>query len=173
MSITFFRLVKSSDSNTLIKNHRGEDMKEIVGEITNHPNAKMLIVEILNETTSFLYATLSALNGWGSPDEVKKDLKRILEGYLSTQNRLGYEHSISRKPYKEFITDEDTARSSMLYLLNTLSTKCSIDLPVALIALYIALERKEEDFKGFFENLQKEDEPSNLKEALYTFWILN
>jgi len=99
-------------------------MKEIVAEITNHPNGKMLIVEILNETTSFFYATLSALDGRGSPDEIKKDLKRILEGYLSTQNRLGYEHSISRKPYKEFITNEETARSAMLYLLNTLSTKC-------------------------------------------------
>ena len=148
-------------------------MKEIVGEITNHPNAKTLIVEILNETTSFLYATLSALNGWGSPDEIKKDLKRILEGYLSTQNRLRYEHSVSRKPYKEFITDEKIARSAMLYLLNTLSAKCGKNLPVALIALYMALERKEEDFKKFFGNLQKEEEPSNLKEALYTFWILN
>ncbi len=82
-------------------------------------------------------------------------------------------HSISRKPYKEFITDEETARSAMLYLLNTLSAKCGKNLPVALIALHMALERKEEDFKKFFGNLQKEEEPSNLKEALYTFWILN
>jgi len=150
-------------------------MKEIVGRITEHPNAKTLILEILNETTSFLYATLSALNGWDSPDEVKKDLKRILEGYLSTQNRLGYEHSIMRKPYKEFIADEETVRSAMFYLLNTLFVKCGRgnNFPVATIAIHIALERKEEEFKGFIEAFRSEGETFNLKEALYAFWILN
>ncbi|MBS3906943.1 MAG: hypothetical protein KGZ49_07890 [Syntrophaceae bacterium] len=149
-------------------------MKEIVGRITDHPNAKTLILEILNETTSFLYATLSALNGWGSPDEVKKDLKQILEGYLSTQNRLGYEHSIMRKPYKEFIADEETVRSAMFYLLNTLFVKCGgNNFPVATIAIYIALERKEGEFKWFFDVLRLDEETFDLKEALYAFWILN
>ncbi len=148
-------------------------MKEIVGRITDHLNAKTLILEILNGTTSFLYATLSALNGWDSPDEVKKDLKRILEEYLSTQNRLSYEHSISRKPYKEFIADEETVRSAMLYLLNSLSQKCRTYLPAATIAIYIVLERKEEEFKGFFEALRSEEETFDLKGALHAFWILN
>lgn len=150
-------------------------MKEIVGRITDHPNAKTLVLEILNETTSFLYTTLSALNGWDSPDEVKKDLKRILEEYLSTQNRLGYEHSITTKPYKEFIADEETVRSAMFYLLNTLFLKCGgNNFPVATIAIYIALERKEGEFKGFIEALRSEEEETfNLKEALYAFWILN
>ncbi len=146
-------------------------MKEIVGQITDHPNAKTLILEILNETTFFLYATLSSINGWGSSKEVRKDLKRILEEYLSTHNRLSHEYSPSRKPYKEFITDEETVRLAMLYLLNTLSVKCGIDFPAASIALYIALERKEEEFKGVFEVLQTEEEPLNLKEALFTFWM--
>jgi len=146
-------------------------MKEIVGLITDHPNAKTLILEILNETTPFLYATLSALNGWGSSKEVRKDLKRILKDYLSTQNRLSHEYSPSRKPYKEFITDEETVRLAMLYLLNSLSQKCGIDFPAASIALYIALERNEEEFKGLFEALQTEEEPFDLKEALYAFWM--
>jgi len=145
-------------------------MKEMAGEILNHPNAKTLVVEILNETAFFLCDAISELDIWESPDEAKKNLRRILEEYLTTQNRLSHERSASRKTYKEFITDEETARSAMFYLLNTLSGKCEGNFPVAIIAFWIALQKKEEAFKEFAKEIN-EIEPCNLKESLYAFWI--
>lgn len=145
-------------------------MGDIVDRITNHPNAKVLIFEILNEKTPFLYEILSGLNIWGSPEKTKKDLKRILEGYLLIQNRLGYEYWPSRKSYKEFLTDEETVRSVMVYLFRTLLEKNGTSLLVSLIAIWIALERKEEEFKRFFEECRKE-ESFALGETLTAFWI--
>ena len=145
-------------------------MGEIVDRITNHPNAKVLIFEILNEKTPFLYEILSRLNIWGSPEKTKKDLKRILEGYLLIQNRLGHEFWASRKSYKESLTDEETVRSAMVYLFRTLLEKNGTSLQVCLIAIWIALERKEEEFKRFFEECRKEESFSP-GETLMAFWI--
>jgi len=145
-------------------------MGDIVDRITNHPNGTVLIFEILNEKTPFLYEILSSLNMWESRDKTKKELKRILEGYLLIQNRLGYEYWALRKSYKESLTDEGTVRSAMGYLFRTLLEKNGTSLQVSLIAIWIALERKEEEFKMFFEECLKQ-ESFALRETLTAFWV--
>jgi len=140
-------------------------MNEIVAKIVNHPNAKWMIFELLNQNAPFVYQTLASLNGESDTEVIKTDLQRILYEYLNTQNRL----SPSRKHFSEFLTQDETISSCMIYLLNTLYNRYRDKSLYAFIAIYIALERKEEDYRKFYQANQ----PITHRQALYSFWLLN
>ncbi len=142
----------------------------IINLIANHPNKKALIYEILNEKASFLYETFAELGMWSSPDEVKRSLKKALEAYLMTQNNL--KSTISPvKSYKEFLDNEETVYSAMDYIYRTLREKNGGLFLVSLIALWVALERKEGEFFRFKREYFKEN-PSWPGETLTSFWLL-
>lgn len=143
---------------------------KIQSQVLNHPNAKTLIYEILNENASFLYESFSQLKMWPSPEDAKRNLRKTLEAYLMIQNSL--ECEIAVKSYKEFLQNEETVCSAMDYIYRTLKEKNGNSFIVSLVALWIALERKEEEFFQFQKDYLKEN-PSGLGETLTAFWLLN
>ncbi len=142
-------------------------MEDLSGRIVKHPNVKFLILELLNGTASFLFRVLSSLNGKGI-EEVKGNLRETIEGYLCAQKNLAGFHLSERKTLKDFLDDERTLESTMAYLLKTFSSRYGDAFPLIVIALWISLERKEEQFEEF---VRSAEEPLSLNEALYAFWV--
>lgn len=140
---------------------------EVGYQIVNHPNAKTLIFEILNENVPFLYEAFSQLKMWRSAEEARTNLRKILEAYLTMQNNL-----CSIKSYKEFLQNEETLYSAMDYIYRTLQEKNGTSFNASLVALWIALERREEEFLEFQKDYLKEN-PSGLGEILTAFWLFN
>ncbi len=140
---------------------------EVGNQIINHPNAKTLILEILNENVPFLYEAFSQLRIWPTTEETKKNLRKILEAYLTMQNNL-----CGISSYKEFLQNEETIYSAMDYIYRTLQEKDGTSFNASLVVLWIALERREEEFLEFQKDYLKEN-PSGLAEILTAFWLFN
>lgn len=120
--------------------------------VTIHPNAKHLLDDILNGSNRWLYNALAQLNGGGDGSGMKINLGRALKDYLDTLYRLQRHYGFTTKTYTKFYHHDGSAiTSSMLYLLNTLCTYCKTaeDYNGAVIALWIALERKEGDYNNY------------------------
>ncbi len=146
-------------------------MKELVPEIINHPNANTFLREILDGNCHFFCNIVAKLNG-GDARKVGIDLRKTLEHYLTTKNNVTHEFSKDKKTFREFLWDKETVQFAMLYMMKSLSNRLNSNFPYALIALFISLERKEQDFQDFLMAIQGREEV-DLKELLYSFWLLN
>jgi len=142
----------------------------IFEEIINHKNKKYILQEILNETAYFLYESFYMTSMWKSKKEAQEGLKEIVETYLSTHRRIEYEHFSEKKSYKDFLSDEETIHRAMNYLVKTLIGKDGSFPELNLISIWIALNRKEEEFSSFYEELKKE-ETLTMGEALTAYWL--
>lgn len=144
---------------------------DIERKIISHPNSKTLILEILNENAVFLYRAFSNLKIWNTYEEVKSNLKRIIEAYLTIQNNLSFDYGQS-KSYKEFLENEKTFCSAMDYLCKTLYERNGSSFNACLTVVWISLERKEEEFELFLKKYLEEEGSSDIGEILTAFWIL-
>lgn len=141
---------------------------DLARRIANHWNVRTLILDILNESATFLYEVFPEVKMWDGPMEAKKNLRKILEAYLMLQNNLKHD----QESFREFLFNEATIYSAMDYLYKTLRSKNGESLDASLIAIWITLERREQEFKDFLNEYIQEGGPCKLEEALIAFWVL-
>ena len=145
---------------------------ELIGMVIEHKNARDFIRELLNGTNAWLFDTLAELETGKKPDEVRAKISSLVRDYLETLYRLQRQYSITYQSYIDFLQkDKETPKNVMAYLLKTFRTRYDSAFLPASIALLIALERKEGDYKRFQKELMKaESTPISPAETLTTFY---
>ena len=127
-------------------------MPNVIRVVMNHPERLSLLTNILNGQSPWLFKILSAISPNGPIEGTR--IKELLEEHIQTCGRLSYQRFSPERPsQRDFLKEPETLFRVMDYLLKTLASKCGErNLLAVLAAIFVALERKEDDFDRFREN---------------------
>ncbi|HOE18683.1 MAG TPA: hypothetical protein PK344_14855 [Syntrophorhabdaceae bacterium] len=120
---------------------------ELVNSVIEHDNSIHLLHGIVNETNTWFYHALSQMHPDMDIDKTKKTLGKAMTEYLSMMYRLYRQSGMTTQPFEKFILGKDPSQAAMTYLLKSLRLICGQHLFfAAIVALWVDLERKEDDF---------------------------
>ncbi len=120
---------------------------ELVNSVIQHDNRIHLLHGIVNGTNTWFYHALSQMHPDMDIDKTKKVLGKAMTEYLSMMYRLYRQSGMTTQPFEKFILGKDPSHAAMTYLLKSLKLICNQHLYLAtIVALWVDLERKEDDF---------------------------
>jgi len=119
-----------------------------VGSVIGHDNRIHLLNGVLNGTNTWFYHALSQMHPGMDMEKTKKALGKAMSDYLSLMYRVSRRSGITTQPSEKFFSENDlSSQAAMVYLLKSLRLICGHHLYLAtLVAIWVDLERKEEDF---------------------------
>jgi len=138
---------------------------DFVYSIITHQNTKALLKDLLNGTSSWFYATLAELKPDESADQLRARIRAVLQDYLATLFRLQRRYDGISCPYSRFLYgDMETAEAAITYLLKTLKATYKENFMAAIVALWIALERREEHYEAYARRLGRVNDSAEVPE---------
>jgi len=140
----------------------------IIAIIMNHSERSSLLTNILNDQSPWLFKTLSALSVNGPVEGMR--IRDLLNEHIQTSGRFPRRSVSSQKPsHRDLLKDPEILWTVMNYFMRTLVGKCGDRSSLAVFAaIFVTLERKEDDFEKFMRNHPELD----CTGALVLFWTL-
>ena len=136
---------------------------DFVYSIVTHQNTKALLKDLLNGTSSWFYATLAELGGDERADQLRARIRAVLQDYLAALFRLQRQYDEIPYPYSRFLySDMETAEAAVTYLLKTLKATYKENFMAAVVALWIALERREEHYEDYARQLGRANDSAEV-----------
>jgi hypothetical protein len=123
---------------------------QLVNSVISHTNRKYLLTGLLNGTNRWFYDVMSQLQPHMGAEATREMLCEALENYLETLHRVYRRAGLTLQTYSVFYYEnDDTIEFAMVYLLKTLRTLCGNFFQAAILALWVELERREDEYGVF------------------------
>jgi len=122
----------------------------LVEHVLSHDNRKKILAGLMNGTCRWFYGAISQIHPNMTEEMARQKLRVSLESYLLRLHRIYRGAGLTKEPYDKFYHEnERSTEAAMFYLLKTLHTTCGKLYLSSVIALWIDLEHKEEEYKSY------------------------
>ncbi len=146
--------------------------KTLIQSVISHPNRKYLLNELMNGTGRWFYNALSQIQPSQNAEKTRATLRLSIQGYLATLYRIYRKAGWTTLTYHDFYhNDPITTKYVMLFLLNTLDRQYDKLYLAAVLALWIELERRDDDYAEYVRRCTGQDDDEGVE--ITPFFLYN